>query len=345
MKRALLLILLLLTTLPVAASRRRSVVPPVQQPGCAVRGLAAMLRSTDGGATWGANEAPSPTNVFVRGLAALDASTVLVATLDTLHESNDGGCSYHQVVSLPRLDLPPTITPAGTARAYVWSRASLFRWDRGSVTPLVAPTSSMIALGADNANPDHVRIADGYGTMWESSDGGGTWFALVQQQSGILYDVAFDPSDFDHVARSILAGAFRGIQISHDSGATWAASNVDAAVVYDLAFSAVDPAVVWATSHLFADESDALLVSTDGGRTFRTAAPGGVAHDNGILAPSPRDAARVTYMEPNGLRTFDLRTGAVRPLAAVPGGSVERFAISPASDDVIYVARSGHIFN
>jgi hypothetical protein len=333
MKRSLCLLLLLIAPTAVAARRRSTLPPSPPTPRCTVvRGLAPMLLSTDGGKTFGGNEAPIPTNVFVRGVAALDASTVLVATIDALYQSNDGGCTYGAIASLSGVDLPPTIAAAGASRAFIWSRETLSRWDRGSVTPLVPPVQTIQALGVNARNPDHVRIVDGRSNMWESRDAGGTWSRRGAAETAGPYDVAFDPNDFDHAVRS--TGA---IQMSRDGGETWTASATPSDVVYDVAFSPVDPAVVWACGYLMGLNKEALLVSDDGGASFRVAAFTAVAHDNGILVPSPREAERVIWLSGNGLRAFDLRSGQVTPLADIV---VERFAVSPANADVVYAARS-----
>lgn len=291
---------------------------PPQAPCTVVRGLPAMTLSTDGGRSFLPNEAPLPRNIYVRGLAVLDASTVLAATSDALYQSNDGGCSYHADASLSGHDLPPSITAAGAARAYVWSRTALARWDRGSLTPLVPPGP----VGAIAANGDEVRIAEAYGTMWESHDAGGTWSRRGATESVLLYDAAFDPRDFDHVLRST-----RGIQLSRDGGKTWRASASPSNVVYDLAFSPVDPSIVWAAA------LEGILVSTDGGESFRLAEAGQVAHDHGVVVPSRTDSSRVYWMYLDEIRTL----GGV--VAKVNG--LERFEVV---GNVIYAARSEHIF-
>ena len=300
-----------------AASRRRVTLPAPTR--CdAVRGLPSMLLSTDGGKTFSGNEAPAPRNAFVRGLAALDATTVLAATIDALYQSDDGGCGYRIVAALAGNDLPPSITAAGTARAYVWSRTALVRWDRGSVTQLVPPGT----IGAVAGNGDEVRIAGTNGTIWESHDAGGTWTARgATAESVLLYDAAFDPKDLDHVVRST-----RGIEISRDGGRTWTASASPSLVVYDLAFSPVDSNVVWAAA------LEGILLSTDGGASFHLAEAGQVAHDYGIIVPSRTDAAKVYWMWVNDIHTL----GSV--VAKVNG--LERFDVV---GNTIYAARSEHI--
>jgi hypothetical protein len=312
MKRSLVL-LLLVVSVPASAARRRAALPPAAPAPCTtVRGLAAMTLSRDGGHTFLGNEAPMPRNTYVRGVAALDASTVLVATIDALYQSDDGGCSYRAVASLSGIDLPPSITAAGAARAYVWSRQTLLRWDRGSVTPLVPPGLSIAAAGAKG---DEVRIVEAYGTVWESHDAGGTWSRRGAAENVLTYDAAWDPNDLDRVVRST-----RGIEVSRDGGATWTASASPSNVVYDLAFSSTG---IWAAS------LDGILHSADGGASFSLAAAANVAHDNGILVA---DGARIYWMVGDELRTLD---GIVAKISGL-----ERFDMLGG---VIHAARSEHL--
>jgi photosystem II stability/assembly factor-like uncharacterized protein len=270
-----------------------------------------MTVSRDGGHTFLGNEAPLPRNTYVRGIAVLDASTLLVATSEALYQSDDGGCSYRAIASLSGIDLPPSITAAGAARAYVWSRQTLLRWDRGSITLLLLPGQ----IAAVGARGDEVRIAGVFGAMWESHDAGGTWSRRGAVENVFTYDAAWDPNDFDHVVRST-----RGIQVSRDGGATWTESASPSNIVYDLAFSSDG---IWAAAY------EGILHSTDGGASFALAAATNVAHDNGILVA---DGARIYWMWGDELHTLD---GLVAKISGL-----ERFDVAGG---VVYAARSEHV--
>lgn len=317
MKRAVLVLLLVLAASAAMAQRRRPALPAQCS---AVRGMPAMILSTDGGHTFRDNEEPMPVNAAVYGIAALDASTVLVTTPDALYESHDGGCSYRATASLKWIRYA-AIVGASSVRAYLWTHDAIARWDHGSLTPLVPPRVGWIqSLGAAG---DDAGIVDDKGNVWLSHDAGGTWTQHgSSSQRVFVYNAAFDPHDFRHIVRS---GA--GIEVSRDGGETWTKSLTPSNIVYEVAMSPVDPAIVWVAA------LEGLLVSTDGGATFRIAAAVQIPTN---LVPAPRDAARVYWRGFDVLHAFDLRGGVHIPLVQIPW--LERFEVAP--NDAVIAART-----
>ena len=93
---ALLLLSLLCATSLSAAGRRRAVRHPGPPDGpCAVRGLANLYYSTDGGVTWSRN-ADEPTKDGLWDLVSLggDPEALLAATSRAVFESTDAGCTW-----------------------------------------------------------------------------------------------------------------------------------------------------------------------------------------------------------------------------------------------------------
>jgi hypothetical protein len=110
--------------------------------------------------------------------------------------------------------------------------------------------------------------------------------------------------------------------------------------MFTIAFSPIDPSVVWSTGYL--SQSSALFVSTDGGATFRVAMVGLEVKDHGDLIPSRHNRDRVTLVNPDALRIFDLGSGVVAEGVQQPDtqSAIARAAMSPVDENVIVLAHA-----
>lgn len=98
-----------------------------------------------------------------------------------------------------------------------------------------------------------------------SSDGGATWMQLSQGAGG---PVDFHQMDVSPTDPDTIYGAFGGIQVSRNSGGSWAAVGTEPEGLIDLAASAYVPGRLYAATRI------GLWVSDDEGASWREAAFG-----------------------------------------------------------------------
>ena len=249
---------------------------PWAAPACeSVAGTPAVTFTRDEGKTLAPTEGELHGVAYTYGLVALDTPNTLVAEHDgRILRSTDAGCTWTAIGTVDRA--PLVLTAAEGGRAYAWSDTgnSLYRIDAGGVTPLVSPVDSIVGLAADVADGAHVRLGDGLGVVWESTTAGdGRWTNIGTNPVAdpLVYRVAFDPNDLDHV---LVGLATEGAFVSEDGGATWQqatgfSKGGTRANVFNLVVSPIDGRIVWAMGLDLADDGRHIYRSKDGGRTFK----------------------------------------------------------------------------
>jgi photosystem II stability/assembly factor-like uncharacterized protein len=238
--------------------------------------------STNGGAGWTAiNQGlvgtvtsailPSPTETWRVWAAVLDG---------TVYRSNDAGLNWTAAGS----GLPPggvsklaggpdgalyAATPNGVYRRSetdsAWTRAS------GGL-----PSGAISALWADASQPGHVLAGIAGVGVFRSLDGGNSWTrSSTDTASGDVLAIAgvgsLTPAEAASGAlpRIYIGTAGTGVAWSHNAGASFGPVQPPAAmpqVVLDIAFDAVDPAIIYAASG-----GQGMLLSTDSGAQWRLA--------------------------------------------------------------------------
>lgn len=273
-----------------------------------------------GGHNLTATTTPSHPVQIVSDIKALAAPDALLAVDDfgKLSASRDAGCTWTAIATLEGQP-PYSITAAGGASAYVWSRANddrLYRIDGTTVTELpriaVAQVGNLLALAVDGT---HLRAVTSTGLVLDSTDGGQTFQRRGVAPAPVLsWDVwAYEGSiggDLDHI---VLGTSTDGVFTTFDGGQTWAKAALTANPkhqinIFSVAISPADQNVVWAEG-LDVTELDQggtraqgrhIYRSTDGGRTFAAAVdhdPATVTLTNGVpLAPHPTDP-NILYFE------------------------------------------------
>ena len=334
--------LVALSLLLIAAAPRRVVrSTPWQRPACdTVRGLDVITFSPDG-VTMSANELPPPENVYVSSIVALDAPNVLVAAANfDVWTSHDAGCTWSRVASIFGASTLPSITPAAGGAAWVWTENQLFLYDRNGAFNLRAVPEPIRIVAADPSDGNRVRFFGMSGTLYESLDAGVTWTRRGLPEPPSIYDVAVDPTDFDHIVKSLIGSA----QVSDDGGVTWSNVVMPRANFFDVAFAPHDPRVVWASGVSLETFHDTIFLSTDGGRTFAGVLepPQGVAHDRNVLVPRFGGTDVVSFVAAYELFTYDRRNGSLTELKS-PRGGITRALESPADARVVYTAVSNFI--
>lgn len=253
-----------------------------QKPACdSVTGTGAVTFSADQGTTLAPMDQMIVPVHYTFGLVALGKpGAMLAGSGGKLLASDDAGCSWHVIGDASGGNTPAVrLVAAGETRGYAFgdNDSVLLRVDDEVITKLSSPAGDqgIVGLGVDPDDPDHVRIGDTHGRLWDSLDAGVKW-----QQSGVAavgeqfaYRAAFDPQDLDHVVLGVVSqGAF----VTTDAAAKWtAATGLSAnnkANGFHVVVSPVSGDIVWLEGYDLANNDDAkarhVYRSEDGGHTF-----------------------------------------------------------------------------
>jgi len=332
-------------------------------PACtSVSGTAGVTFTTDEGATLTPTTRSLTGTSYTEGVAALDTPNTLLATVGSaLYRSTNAGCRWTLVSNLSRSsgNALITVTASTNDRAYVWSLngSPLFRVDGRTVTTLKSPVTSVMGVGADPANRDHVRLVDSNAQLWESIDAGATWNTLGRGPiaGAFAYRAAFDPRNVDHIAvGTMVSGAF----VTTDGGRTWIQATGTSSTggnsnIFNLVISPVDGNVVWAEGIDLAEnannvpsEGRHVFRSLDGGLTYTPVVDqsADVTLINGpTMAANPTNA-NVLYFTfgtsfggyGTDLYRFDSATSLVTKTHNTYHG-IDAFAFNPAVPSVMYL--------
>jgi hypothetical protein len=220
-------------------------------PNCtAVTGTGAVTFTHDEGATLATVSQPLIGINYTRGLIAQDVpNTLLAASKEDLLRSQDAGCTWSVIGTLPSSIM--TLVKGVGERAYAYddNYKPLVRIDGTTITPLKSP-ADVIGMQAHPTDPDRVRIGGSDAQVWDSTDGGATWdpIGVPASTSNLLlsYRFVFDPQNLDHI---LFGSATDGAVVSMDGGASWIKSTglspSGKANAFEIAISPVDPNVVW----------------------------------------------------------------------------------------------------
>jgi hypothetical protein len=150
--------------------------------------------------------------------------------------------------------------------------------DGWTITTLDSPTdgeNGIVGLAVDAGDPDHVRLGDALGRLWDSTDAGVTWEALglpAIDPGGLAYRAVFDPQDLDHALFGLMVA---GVRVTTDAGGAWAGATgfgAGNANGFSLAMSSAKPGLVWAEAFDLAEPDEAvarhIYRSDDGGASF-----------------------------------------------------------------------------
>lgn len=253
-----------------------------QPPNCAsVTGTGAVTFSDDQGATLAPMDQMIMPVTYTFGLVALGKpGAMLAGSGQKLLASSDAGCSWHEIGAGEGPNTPAMrLRAAGDTRAYAYgdNDSVIVRIDDEVITKLSSPADKegIIGLGVDPGDPDHVRIGDTAGRLWDSPDAGATWSPLgtAAFANSLGYRVAFDPQDLDHV----LFGALGvGVLVSQDAGKGWKSATglgPGQANGFNLVVSPAMGKVVWVEGLDLADPNEAtsrhIWRSEDGGLSFK----------------------------------------------------------------------------
>ncbi len=250
-------------------------------PNCdLVTGTGAVTFSKDQGATLTPMDQQIVPVTYTWGLVALGKpGAMLAGSKDEILASADAGCSWHSIGPTPSGNAPAmTLRAAGDTRAYGFgdNDSTMVRVDDEVLVELTSPAGQdgIVGLGVDPGDPDHVRIGDSAGRLWDSSDAGLTWSQTGTPafEGSLAYRIVFDPHDIDHALVGTLA---QGVRVSHDGGAVWTSATGLGAGNFNGFNLVVSPAqgdVVWVEGLDLGDPNEAtsrhIYRSDDGGLGF-----------------------------------------------------------------------------
>ena len=318
------------------AVRRRSVRQlPVTPAGCTdVGGLTGVYRSTDGGATFSGNRSSAAIDaLFAIHFLEDPPDTVVAASLRTIYDSLDHGCTWTRRYEIPlALHHPVAISHATGGRAFVWSDEILLRYDHSEITRLTPPLA-IGALGVNPGNRDHVRILTLIaGEMWDSFDGGETWTRGTGPAVGVR-GAAFHPNDFDH----ILVVAAQGLMETRDGGRQWTGPTSHGRTLCSAQFVRHMPNVVWLSRTIGAGDE---LLRADGGSQFQTVGALPISGDaDGACIPfeaHPFDSNRAVVAF-DTIMQIDAAARSVSSSPCCGGARAFRVAISPSDRELMLV--------
>lgn len=226
------------------------------------------FKSTDGGSTW--RKAPELKDQSIHAMvqSSRDPDMLLVGTVTGVWISRDSGDTWTKFTSntapekLDSLAIDPrdsNVIYAGT-----WWRAYKST-DGGSSWRLVKngmlDDSDVFAIDINPDNPDHV-IASACSGIYESKNGGERWRKIqgIPSQSRRTRDIVQNPGK----SGTIYAGTTEGFWMSSNGGRSWRLTTSKSTTVNSIAVHPDAPDRVF-----IATDVDGVMVSNDGGRTFK----------------------------------------------------------------------------
>jgi hypothetical protein len=264
---------------------------------------------------------------------------------------------------------------------YQPDKGGLFKTkDGGGSWTKIGPFDEPLHVRVNPTNPQHMYVGDGVrGStqgFWVSHDGGETWakpagFQAVAASIGItqssgmddIYDVAVDPTDFDHVLLSFHSpwswdefdlGA--GIIESKDGGNTW---NVIERQGFGHGHSIKflyepEQGIGDSNTWLLGTQGPGYWRTSDAGKTWTQVSTNGIAHGGGTSYYT-KDGVLYASGNPQNLRSTDngetwteLSVGGAtcifgdgQQLYSAPAWGMNPFFVSPESDGLTWEPQAG----
>lgn len=318
-----------------------------EEPACDASGAAAVTWTSDQGESAAARAADPDDDTHTWSVVTLSEPGALAASHDgTLLRSDDGGCTW-SALALP--DGQNRHLLAADTLVYAWSPTleTIYRIEGETVLELASPDPELVGLGADPADPLHLRAGNASCDLYDSQDGGETWALHEAAPSRELNTtfVAFDPEDLDHVVCTLTGdGAFA----SFDGGGRWDRARgfqtKEAVNMFSAIIAPGDRDVVWAEGLRVEDTRRMIWRSDDGGITwFLGVEDGGEVNldSSPPLAVHPAAPNVVAFSGGGRFYTYDARDDALSAGTPTPGLEVKAITASPAAPGIWYLGLDG----
>jgi hypothetical protein len=220
-----------------------------------------------------------------------------------IHRSTDAGCTWNEMARLRELDRQweVGIETTHASPVYIHTPYDVIQL-RGDAVEAIPVPGEIVMLAVSPSEPLRLRSIGRNGVARESSDGGRNWTILGNFGSGNVDVAVVDPASFDH----LVAAAGGVMYSSTDGGRSWTSGFAPGGEVSDIAFSPVDPRIVWMQARngpLAPGVMNNTHVSEDGGLSFRILKPS-VSCDGRSFAPHPM-VATLTAVACSGFLFMD----------------------------------------
>jgi photosystem II stability/assembly factor-like uncharacterized protein len=253
-----------------------------------------LLRSTDGGATWGLTAGALPYYTVALAASPTDPNRLFATYYSQLYRSTNGGGSwtttnfpsgnYAQALAVNPLN-QQSLVAAGYVYIGSYYYTVAFRSGDGGATwdtTLIADTLAYSMSHSVHFDPVDTAViylgdyAYGLSRVFKSTDAGATWTRTGLSVTGnYVYSLHASPLDHDIV----LAGTYSGgLWRTTNGGASWTRA-LNQYFIYTLACAPGDPATIYAGA------DTCVWRSLDTGRTWNRCGPGLVGREMRTLLP------------------------------------------------------------
>jgi photosystem II stability/assembly factor-like uncharacterized protein len=182
---------------------------------------------------------------------AMGSSAAFAETLDQLA----GKTHYHGIA----------FARSGSAVLLLASHHGLFALDKNGEATRVSPVHDYMGFSPDPTDPlsfyaSGHPVGGGNSGFLKSNDGGATW---KQLSSGLRGPVDFHQMDVSPINPQTIFGNYGGMQVSHDSGQTWADAGFSPLKLVAIAASGINADLIYAATQ------NGLYSSADAGKTWQ----------------------------------------------------------------------------
>lgn len=278
-----------------------------------------LYKSTDDGRSWQPLSGMAGKGVYSLATYAKEPNIIAAGAHDGVYMSTDSGATWNRISPIENAEMQlvtsiainpdnPRIIYAGTAHLPWKTENGGETW--ASIHTGMIDDSDVFSIEIDAAHPEHV-LASACSGIYLSNSGGAQWGKMlgVPRTSRRTYTIRRDPA----LQGVIYAGTSQGLWKSTNEGAAW--TQVSPMIAKALAFDSKTKKLYLAT------EDRGLVVTEDGGKTFRQINNGFVNRNLKSLIESKSGFYAASPYDGNGTNvyrmTFEGEWTAIKPPATI----------------------------